>query len=314
MMKKFILLFLLLHLTSYTLHPAFKDTGWGARPAGMGGAFTAVSDDATGILFNPAGLAQLKQIELDFMYAKLYTGLDTVDLGLNYAAVVYPLKNIGSFGLSWANFISADQYREDTITLAYANSIKRLSPELLFGLNMKYLRHSYTLDDRTVDDPVFAQGNARSNITADLGLWSRPIPKRLPGLSIGLLVRNITRPDVGLKTRDTVPAEIRIGGAYKINRFKSMNNILFALDITGRNQEWGSTEDKLNLHLGTEAWFVNEILGVRVGGNLTELSFGFGIKAPKKIKFDFQLDYALLWPLQIHETTGSHRVSLCIKH
>ncbi|MFH0948653.1 MAG: UPF0164 family protein [Elusimicrobiota bacterium] len=319
-MKKFILLFLLfLSPIHYPLSPAFKDSGWGTRPVGMGGAFTAVADDASGILFNPAGLARLKQMELDFMYAKLYTGLDAVDLGLNYAAAVYPIRELGSFGLNWANFVSLERYREDTVTLAYAKSVndlakqcfkRRLVPEISFGVNLKYLQHSYTLDKRTVDDPVFAQGNVKSGITADLGLLSRPIPKCLPGLSVGLMLKNITQPDVGLKTKDIVPAEIRLGTAYKIKRFKSIKNILFALDGTYRNQEWGSVEDKLNLHLGTEAWFIDELLGLRLGGNYNEVAFGFSFRTKKKLVVDLQLDYALIWPLQIKETTGSHRLSL----
>ena len=32
----------------------------GARPLGMGGAFTAISDDANALFYNPAGLANIK--------------------------------------------------------------------------------------------------------------------------------------------------------------------------------------------------------------------------------------------------------------
>ena len=40
--------------------------GSGARPFAMGNAYTAVSDDAFALLFNPAGLAQMKEKELSF--------------------------------------------------------------------------------------------------------------------------------------------------------------------------------------------------------------------------------------------------------
>jgi len=39
--------------------PSFSIVGAGARPAGMGGAFTALADDAAAASFNPAGLALL---------------------------------------------------------------------------------------------------------------------------------------------------------------------------------------------------------------------------------------------------------------
>ena len=41
----------------------FNLTGAGARAAGMGGAFIGVADDATAIVWNPAGLTQLHHPE-----------------------------------------------------------------------------------------------------------------------------------------------------------------------------------------------------------------------------------------------------------
>jgi hypothetical protein len=41
----------------------------GARAAGMGSAFAAVSDDATATYFNPAGLAFLDHRELSLMHS-----------------------------------------------------------------------------------------------------------------------------------------------------------------------------------------------------------------------------------------------------
>lgn len=46
-------------IISEQLRSTFTLVGSGARAAGMGGAFTAVADDATAASFNPAGLAQL---------------------------------------------------------------------------------------------------------------------------------------------------------------------------------------------------------------------------------------------------------------
>jgi long-subunit fatty acid transport protein len=52
--------------------------GSGARAAGMGDAFVAVSDDGTAASWNPAGLAQLRQPELSFVY-----GVSDQDLRLS---------------------------------------------------------------------------------------------------------------------------------------------------------------------------------------------------------------------------------------
>lgn len=56
-MKKYILI-TILFLQAALLCAVFDDYIPSARARGMGGAFTAVADDATSIFFNPAGLAQ----------------------------------------------------------------------------------------------------------------------------------------------------------------------------------------------------------------------------------------------------------------
>lgn len=49
--------------------PSFSIIGAGARAAGMGGAFTALADDASAASFNPAGLALLIKPEVSAVFA-----------------------------------------------------------------------------------------------------------------------------------------------------------------------------------------------------------------------------------------------------
>ena len=51
--------------------PSFSIIGAGARPAGMGGAFTALADDAAAASFNPAGLALLVEPEISVVGSAL---------------------------------------------------------------------------------------------------------------------------------------------------------------------------------------------------------------------------------------------------
>ena len=102
------------------LFAAFKDSGWGVRPLGMAGAFTAVADDSNAPLYNPAGLARVKQEEFSLMSAKLYSGLNGVDIGLNYLSYVRDISDkYGGFGIAWAALASPTLYREDTVSLGY---------------------------------------------------------------------------------------------------------------------------------------------------------------------------------------------------
>jgi long-subunit fatty acid transport protein len=50
--------------------------GAGARAQGMGGAFTAIADDATASSWNPAGLAQLTRPEVSLVYDQLSTNFE----------------------------------------------------------------------------------------------------------------------------------------------------------------------------------------------------------------------------------------------
>src|SRR5665213_2523524 len=125
---------LLLFLTAITLpvQAAFEDDGWGARPVGMGGAFTAIADDTSAPLYNPAGLSQLQWNQVSAMYARLFTGLtlfsggdstggDQVHLDESYLSYVSKPTKFGSFGISWANFNTTHLYSENTVILTYSH-------------------------------------------------------------------------------------------------------------------------------------------------------------------------------------------------
>ncbi len=67
----------------------FTLEGSGARPAGMGGAFTALADDASAASFNPAGLAQLLVPEVSVVWR--WSGVDDAYRGFTSFDQVPPL-------------------------------------------------------------------------------------------------------------------------------------------------------------------------------------------------------------------------------
>ena len=62
----------------------------------MGGAGTALSDNAYAPYWNPAGLGQLTRYEVSFMHSTL-NGEDAYD----FVSYVHPLKKRGAIGVSW---------------------------------------------------------------------------------------------------------------------------------------------------------------------------------------------------------------------
>ena len=50
--------------------------GTGAKPYGMGGAYTSISDDALGLIYNPAGIARSRGNEISFGMHQLWQDID----------------------------------------------------------------------------------------------------------------------------------------------------------------------------------------------------------------------------------------------
>ncbi|MFA5778638.1 MAG: type IX secretion system membrane protein PorP/SprF [Elusimicrobiota bacterium] len=302
------LLFTFVHFCSLSF-AAFQDTGWGTRAGGMGNAFTAIANEPAATLWNPAGIAQLEMLETTFMYNKLFMGIDDVNLSQMFAAGVYPTE-IGAFGFTITDFALWGFYRENTISASYscdiASSLGIRFP-FMAGLNLKYLTHSYTLDDRTknIADPVFDKTSA-GGFTPDIGFLLKP-----SDFSFGLSALNILQPDVGLKTEDKVPMIVKFGTAYRIGDWKFFENITPTVDVSYRKPADNDADMKISG--GVETWFNYNTWAARFGGNDRELSLGFSYNKMFK-ESGLQLDYAFLLPLQLADTSGSHRLSLTFRY
>src|SRR6202142_2086172 len=76
----------------------FLKIGPGARPAGMGEAFTGVADDIHAIYWNPAGLGTLKTAEITGMHMQYFQSIQ-----YEFAAFAYPTKENGTWGFATTN-------------------------------------------------------------------------------------------------------------------------------------------------------------------------------------------------------------------
>ena len=292
---------------------AFDDTDWGARPAGMAGAFTAIADDSNAPLYNPAGIVQVQWNEISAMYAALFSGLtlysgqDQIHLDQSYLAYASkPISHFGSWALSWASLNATHLYREDTVVLTYARNvgdfIPALNNDLSLGVNLKYLHRGVSLDASTTNDPVFSGGDSASAGTGDVGLLYKPEDGFLSGWRFGATGQNLTDPNVGFQTTDRVPLEWRLGVAFQ-SRLHPW--IVPALDLTRR--------DGVNdAHAGVESWLFNDSLGLRAGVDRDEGAMGISYYQTLNKHVGFRLDYGIEIPFYVSGTDGDQRLSLTV--
>jgi hypothetical protein len=293
------------------LRAAFQDSDWGARPAGLAGAFSALADDANAPAYNPAAVSRIQQTEATLTYAQLFSGLklyagnDTTSLGLGYLSFVpKPFMPFGNLGFYIANFDSKGLYQENTYAVSWGSRLSQINAalpsNLALGLNLKYLEHGYTLDSLTNSDPVFQNGHRKGAVGMDVGLQWEALPTVLPGFRVAAVGKNVNEPNVGLAQKDRVPSEFHLGMALDSPTYRMLTPSI----------EWTSRNGQQRWMGGAESWLLNRTLGLRLGLNSREFGGGLSYRFRASNFLALQIDYTLLWPLYVENTSGSHRVSL----
>jgi hypothetical protein len=112
-MPKKCLLVLLLAVFSFQSADAF----FGARPLGMGGAFTAVADDGSAPYWNPAGIALNPEVALTgstlLNNRNTYVGDNVANLKLCYETEMNPFEWIAGVGLASLFALEGAKYLHD---------------------------------------------------------------------------------------------------------------------------------------------------------------------------------------------------------
>jgi len=271
----------------------------GARPVGMGSAFTALADDSSGMNSNPAGLDYVIYPELTMMYKKSF--LDTY---YGYIGYLKPLRHNGTLGIGAMivdggdielNYLDGKtekvKVEQDMVwTLGYGRSLSfipflgSLGEKLFLGANAKLINS--TLGGKYT-------ANA---IAGDFGLLFRTIDSKV---SIGMAVQNYGTELKYKEISETLPMNIR-GGVALVFRQWEENTWLSTLDYIQ------TINEPAKIHLGTELWLLKNLAvraGYKIGYNPV-FTFGLGILAYK-----VQMDYGYL-PSEIDIT---HRISITSK-
>ena len=287
---------------------AFLRIGVGARAMGMGGGFVAVSDDATALYWNIAGIAQLEKNQFILEHTEWLAGIN-----FDFAGVVIHLGSFGTLGLSLTSLTSGDiavrtvQEPEGT---GEVFDVQDLAAGLSYARNLTNF-FSIGFTAKFINQNIFNE-NAQG-FALDIGTL---FTTDFNGMRIGMSISNLGTtmelsgrdlfffrdefPD-RFGDNDKVPAELRTDSFDLPLLFR----IGVAMDILkGENRRWTIAVDGKHPNDNTESinfgseYAFNNFIALRVGYKDLFLrdaeggfSFGGGLKTRVSDVF-LKLDYA----------------------
>ena len=277
--------------------------GFGARPLGMGKAFTALADDPTAVYWNPAALEDITQQSATFYHSSLWGGASYDFLG--YAR---PTIGLGTFGIGIARIgvddIQQTDASEQVLNNTFSNSEYQIFASyarripwdinLTPGITLRMFHRSWSglITDGDLSDTGFG---------IDLGFMYRPEWLGTPWLqdwAFGMKIQNFLAPSIkeGNISED-FPTTIKLG-MMKIVRFAGGEfvNVLMDLDF--------SEKRSARVHFGTE-YRVRDYGELRLGYTTGGFTFGAGVEY-----MNFRFDYSFGSSAYSDVMPGVHRISL----
>ena len=229
---------------------AFLRYGVGGRAMGMGRSFVAVSDDASGVYWNPAGIVGAKRIELTSMYSNLYydtqfahfgvvvprpcdsdstkTGLlrflfgPSTSLGFGFVGMsMEEFEQRTNTGLLLGNF----GFSENAFLLAWAREEVGSWGIFRYGINFKYVGQNFSGLQASTDMEL-SEISQDWSPGLDIGFIFQPINapifrlvslRYLLPLRFGLCIQNVIQPKWNFTEnhRDVFPIVVRFGLSYR---------------------------------------------------------------------------------------------------
>ena len=190
-----------------------------AGPVGMGGAYSAATEDTSALIWNPAGLAGLPTPEVAIGYLDLH-GV----LGYSFIGVAHPIRTGQTVGAAILNSSDTEGISHERIVLLSAAI--RVWKRLHIGLNAKYFSTSVNLEQVPL-------GSGRG-WGADLGIQYALMTDRVrvgvvfPNLFSNLSYRRLEESTTDGTYEEPLLREWRIGTAVKVNFGSGTSDSLLA--------------------------------------------------------------------------------------
>lgn len=259
------------------------DIGAGARPLGLGKAYTAIANDSSAVFTNPAGLALSKSSTAISMFGSLMNEVPYTMFGGSYPAlngtVGFGYVGLGVSGIKETVLVGNTpevtgtdaSFANSALNLSYATDLKRdlgVFKNVSVGGSIKLISQGFS------GGASFESGNG-GGVDLDLGAISSLNDET----TVGLTLKNLI-PGNNLKS-DELPMGITAGVAKKFVQY----NLLTAVDA--------ELSRGLLLHAGAE-WSPTQMLRLRLGldqkpsagSATTNLAMGMGVNF-KGYTFDY---------------------------
>ncbi len=261
---------------------SFVDLGFGTRASGMGNAFTAQSDDANSVFWNPGGLVASEKIKIDFNYINQLGIIPYSSLG---AVIPIGKKDAVGAGLIYSGDAAL---KELTFVAGYARKLG----DLTVGANLKYRyasfgKNNFSAGDYTVFDngeitegeqnKIFGSGNG---FGMDLGV-KYSLSK---SVTLGLVVKDILSPFYwNSENKNTLnPARGEYNEAMPIKTIAGFSFNSHTGFIVNGDYQPAILKDEINvIRFGAE-YTVFDIISFRAGtqqfiNSLPDEKYSFGV-------------------------------------
>lgn len=265
--------------------------GAGARSIGLGGAFTAIAEDATATVWNPAGLGSAADLSLNLSTQQIS---DQGMLGQtkHFIALTKTLGTYGSVGIAATNFGVADyelrndagdhegnaDYSANAFSLSYGIGFGDFN----VGLTGRMLMDSFGVES---DEDQSGFGGV------DIGFMGHALhidvdEAQVPTFHYGIVAKHLGASYGG----GMIPMIVDVGVAYDLY----MGNVVtFSADI---EQEFVNLDESpFSMRAGVEYTIVNNKstefalrAGIRASRDVQDLFGGFGVNIA-----GLQVDYAI---------------------
>lgn len=273
----------------------------GARGIAMGGAYSALTDDANSLYWNPAGLSRIPRLSASFTYSRYLA-----DISYQSGSVGRRFTDYGVLGIGWRYMDIGELDRVD-----------------ISGAKKGIFRPRHYVGEVGWGQAVYDQSDSEMDLTVggtirwihsdlllhadgfggDLGMQSR-FYKGSTIYDFGAVLQNLGRGQNFQSERDTLPFRMRIGGAvYPVkNLALSVEGIfpIYAYPHAAVGAEYGVDLQK-GIRVTLRSGFNSETIDTL--GALSTMNMGFGLKVS-----DLSFDYGFS-PMGVLGTNVVHRMT-----